>query len=166
MSTTFFQRSVASLLVVGMVAGGLSLSGCASQAQTAAGVGALGGGLAGGLLGNSKNKEQWALIGAAGGGVLGYIFGNELDKNDQQKLNESLAARNSQPTSWQSSGGGEYRVSPEPIRNVEGRRCRESTIETFRDGGRRNIRVLACERPDGSWEMKELPPPRGGRPPY
>jgi len=78
--------------VIGFLCCVLVLSGCETNnnAQSGAGLGALGGALTGSLLGPSKNREQNALIGAAVGGLLGYAIGNEMDKTDQAKLNDSF----------------------------------------------------------------------------
>ncbi|NGZ07350.1 MAG: glycine zipper 2TM domain-containing protein [Magnetococcales bacterium] len=132
------------------------VTGCMdNKAQQGAGIGALGGGLAGSLLGPSKNKEQNALIGAAIGGVLGYTVGNEMDKNDRAKLNqvfETVPSR--QTTTWVNPDTRtEYAVTPQPAYQVDGRECRQAEIASVINGKRETVVKTACRRPDGRWEI-------------
>jgi hypothetical protein len=62
------------------------IAGCKSDAQTGAGVGVLGGALAGQLIGGNTKST---LIGAGIGGGAGYIIGNERDKNKTQAKTEA-----------------------------------------------------------------------------
>ncbi|MBF0191918.1 MAG: glycine zipper 2TM domain-containing protein [Magnetococcales bacterium] len=141
---------MAALLITPLVSGCME-----NRAQQGAGIGALGGGLAGSLLGPSKNKEQNALIGAAIGGVLGYTVGNEMDKNDQARLNnafETVPSR--QTTTWVNPDTrAEYAVTPQPVYQSEGRECRQAEIASVINGRRETVMKTACRRPDGRWEM-------------
>jgi hypothetical protein len=56
----------------------LVMGGCASQAQSGAGLGALAGATIGAL--TFKNKISGAALGAGTGLLIGYMFGNERDK--------------------------------------------------------------------------------------
>ncbi|MBF0370978.1 MAG: glycine zipper 2TM domain-containing protein [Magnetococcales bacterium] len=138
-----------------MVAGPTLLSGCATKAQSGAGIGALGGGLIGGLAGPSKNKEQNALIGAAIGGLIGYGIGNEMDKADQAELNDVFeSGRSNKTANWKNPDTGvNYSVTPRRAKHSNGRICRDAKIETFVDGHTEISVQKACRRPDGSWEL-------------
>lgn len=132
------------------------LGGCFdNKAQQGAGIGALGGGLAGSLLGPSKNKGQNALIGAAVGGLLGYAVGNEMDKNDQVKLNNALeTAPSRQTTTWVNPDTrAQYAVTPQPAYQVDGRDCRQAEIVSTINGKKETVVKTACRRPDGRWEI-------------
>jgi outer membrane lipoprotein SlyB len=62
------------------------IAGCENDAQTGAGVGVLGGALAGQLIGGDTKST---LIGAGVGGGAGYIIGNERDKKETQAKTEA-----------------------------------------------------------------------------
>ncbi|MEO5346599.1 MAG: glycine zipper domain-containing protein [Magnetococcus sp. YQC-9] len=131
-------------------------SGCMdSRAQQGAGIGALGGGLAGSLIGPSKNKEQNALIGAAIGGLVGYTVGNEMDKNDKARLNNALESMPTRQTStWVNPDTrAEYSVTPQAPYQVDGRDCRQAEISSIINGKRETVVKTACRRPDGRWEI-------------
>ncbi|GAB0058819.1 hypothetical protein SIID45300_03176 [Candidatus Magnetaquicoccaceae bacterium FCR-1] len=132
------------------------MSGCMdSRAQQGAGIGALGGGLAGSLIGPSKNKEQNALIGAAIGGLIGYTVGNEMDKNDKARLNNALETMPTrQTTTWVNPDTrAEYAVTPQAPYQVDGRDCRQAEISSVINGKRETVVKTACRRPDGRWEI-------------
>jgi uncharacterized protein YcfJ len=77
-----------------VIAVGLSLvftSGCESDAQKGAGLGALAGAGVGAVVGHQSGKTaQGALIGGAVGGGAGYIVGNEQDKKKAATERDSL----------------------------------------------------------------------------
>ena len=73
MKTTLARIFVALLAILTMI----SCTGCQSEAQTGATVGALMGAGVGQVLGNDA---QSTLAGAAIGGAAGYMLGNEADK--------------------------------------------------------------------------------------
>ncbi|MBF0311296.1 MAG: glycine zipper 2TM domain-containing protein [Magnetococcales bacterium] len=147
---------VSGLIILGLVGGGLS--GCANQAQTGAGVGALGGALAGSLLGPSKNKEQWALIGGAIGALAGYTIGNEMDKNDHMRVGQAYESSPSyQTTRWHNPDTGrDYAVTPRPAYETQqGQWCREAEVEAVIDGKRETMVTTACRGADGRWQARK-----------
>ncbi len=75
--TTFATAGVLLALL-----GAMSLAGgCASDAQTGAGIGALIGAASGAIIGDHSGRGgEGAAIGAAVGAGAGYIIGNESDK--------------------------------------------------------------------------------------
>ncbi|MBF0463244.1 MAG: glycine zipper 2TM domain-containing protein [Magnetococcales bacterium] len=131
------------------------LSGCQNMAQQGAGVGALGGGLAGSLMGPSKDRGRNALIGAAVGGLVGYAVGNEMDKNDRTRLNQTLeTAPSRQKTTWVNPDTrAQYTVVPQPVYQSEGRECRQAEISSVINGKAETVVKTACRRPDGQWEI-------------
>ena len=148
------RMAVAALVVLGLGVSPL-LGGCASKAETGAGVGALAGGLAGSLLGKSKNREQNALIGAAVGGLAGYAIGNEMDKTDQNKINHTLETSKSyQQTSWTNPDTKrEYQVTPYPAYERDGVTCRDAEVDAIIDGRHEKMTTNACRQSDGQWVM-------------
>ncbi len=78
------QIVLAGVLLVGLVV----FTGCQSDAQTGAGVGALAGAGIGQLAGRDTEAT---LIGAAVGAGAGYIIGNEQDKKKQKAEMENQA---------------------------------------------------------------------------
>ncbi len=83
MRTEFIQTLLLGLLLVGLL-----VSGCESDAQTGAGIGALAGAGIGQLAGRDTEAT---LIGAAIGAGAGYIIGNEQDKKKQKAEMENQA---------------------------------------------------------------------------
>ncbi|MHC4740438.1 MAG: glycine zipper domain-containing protein [Planctomycetota bacterium] len=64
-------------IVFVMSAGTTFIAGCESDAQKGAGIGVVGGALAGQLIGGNTSAT---LIGAGVGAAAGYMVGNERDK--------------------------------------------------------------------------------------
>lgn len=150
------SRFSCGMVAVPLMASLLFLPGCFdNKAQQGAGIGALGGGMVGGLLGPSKNREQNALIGAAVGGALGYLVGHEMDQNDQIKVNQALETNRSYQTSrWVNPDSGtQYAVTPHPAQQVDGRECREMEIQTLIDGKTNTQTKVACRNTNGQWEI-------------
>ena len=83
MRTIYIQTLLLGLLLVGLL-----VSGCESDAQTGAGIGALAGAGIGQLAGRDTEAT---LIGAAIGAGAGYIIGNEQDKKKQKAEMENQA---------------------------------------------------------------------------
>jgi hypothetical protein len=77
MSKHIVTFSIVAIASIGLV----FVAGCQNDAQTGAGVGVLGGALAGQLIGGDTKST---LIGAGVGAGAGYIIGNERDKKKAQ----------------------------------------------------------------------------------
>ena len=80
------------VLIVVLLVGSLSLSGCASLSNTEKGAaaGAAGGAVVGGVIGNAAGSTaKGAIIGAILGGAAGAIIGQEMDKQAAE-LEEDL----------------------------------------------------------------------------
>lgn len=151
-----FFNKMATTSMVAMVSSGLFLSGCATNAQSGAGLGALGGGLIGSLAGPSKNREQNALIGAAVGGLLGYAVGNEMDKEDLAHVNQAYEnIPDNQSVAWVNPNTrNKYTVTPRSTtKNQYGRDCRQAEIDSVIEGKHETVVKMACRRPDGQWDL-------------
>ncbi len=79
------QRRKTTIAAAGLtlaMLGAMSLTGgCASDAQTGAGIGAIIGAASGAIIGDHSGRAgEGAAIGAAVGAGAGYIIGNESDK--------------------------------------------------------------------------------------
>lgn len=77
-------------VVAGIVAGFVFVGGCSSDAQTGAGVGVLGGAVAGQLIGGDTEST---LIGAGIGAGAGYMIGNERDKKKAEAKTDAEIAQ-------------------------------------------------------------------------
>ena len=87
-------------------------AGCESDAQTGAGVGALGGAVAGQLIGGDTEST---LIGAGIGAGAGYMIGNERDKKKAQaktqaEMNQLRAEMNVVTVNVTNSNGSKSQV--------------------------------------------------------
>ena len=82
------MKSLLTIIAVVSISRGLTLmSGCESDAQTGAGLGALAGAGVGQLAGGSTEST---LIGAAVGGGAGYMIGSEQDKKKATADRENI----------------------------------------------------------------------------
>ncbi|MBF0447259.1 MAG: glycine zipper 2TM domain-containing protein [Magnetococcales bacterium] len=152
-----FKTTSRVAVTVSLIGSLFFLTGCFdNKAQSGAGIGALGGGLAGSLLGPSKNKEQNALIGAVLGGLIGYTVGNEMDKADRQMVNQAFESKPSYETAeWVNPDtGNAYAVTPRPARQIGTQNCREAEIESVIDGKRETVVTTACRQPNGQWKIQ------------
>jgi hypothetical protein len=75
------RNKLTQIILPGLLLIGLFVTGCESDAQTGAGIGALAGAGIGQLAGRDTEAT---LIGAAVGAGAGYIIGNEQDKKKQK----------------------------------------------------------------------------------
>ncbi|MFQ5465441.1 MAG: glycine zipper domain-containing protein [Thermodesulfobacteriota bacterium] len=137
---------------------GLLVSGCATKAQSGAGIGALAGAVVGSQLGPSGNRGENAIIGAALGAFLGYAIGNEMDKYDRTQLNQVYeTGRSNTTTKWVNPDtGNRYRVTPKAAyKGPEGRPCREARIDATVNGKPETVVSTACRASDGMWELQK-----------
>ena len=79
------------------------VTGCESDAQTGAGIGALAGAGIGQLAGRSSEAT---LIGAAVGGGAGYMIGNEQDKKKQEAEMQNLRTEMNSETIYITNSNG------------------------------------------------------------
>ena len=133
----------------------LSLSSCATKAQT----GALGGAAGGALIGQAIGHNTGAtLIGAAVGAGLGYIIGNEMDKYDRDRLNNvyERGVSNQRSTWVNPDSGNRYAVTPQPAYQDPSSHqvCRRAEINAVIDGKPQRTYSTACRDEYGSWQLQ------------
>ncbi len=128
---------------------------CATKGQSGAGVGAIGGALAGQAIGHSTEAT---LIGAAVGTMLGYMVGNEMDKYDREQLNHVYERGTSgRATSWRNPDtGNSYEVLPQPAYSHPETKqvCRQAEIIAVIDGKTERTYSTACRDDFGRWQLQ------------
>ena len=141
--------TVTGLLVVPMVVH--------ADAGAGAGVGALEGALVGSLIGPAKSRAGNSLIGAVTGGLLGYAVGNEAEKQGSVMVNQTLErAPSYATTTWVNPETNvTYLVTPQPPQDVQGRICREVTIQASIEGKQENLAGLSCRDANGQWQLTD-----------
>jgi len=140
------------LLVIGLI-----MSGCATKAQSGAGIGAVVGAALGSQFGPAENRKESALMGAAIGALLGYAVGNEMDKYDTAQLNQAFeTGKSNTATTWVNPDTkNKYTVTPKPaVTDKAGRPCRDASIEAIIDGQPQTVVTRACRTPEGVWELQ------------
>ncbi|MBF0463243.1 MAG: hypothetical protein HQL87_17905 [Magnetococcales bacterium] len=128
-----------------------------ADAGTGAGVGALGGALVGSLAGPAKNRLGNSLIGAVAGGLLGYAMGNETEKQGAVVINQTLETAPSQTTTtWVNPQTNvTYLVTPQAPHDVQGRVCRDVSIQASIDGKQETLAGLSCRDENGQWQLTD-----------
>ena len=135
----------------------VGISGCTpgNNIPGSTAVGALTGGLAGGLL--FHGEGQWA--GVLGGAILGGIVGNHVGRNmdEQDRRNMQSAIVNTpvgQQASWTNSNtGSTYVVQPVKTYHRHNEYCREFQTKIKIGGEWKKGYGKACRKPDGSWKI-------------
>jgi surface antigen len=147
-----------SLVVVGIVAA--TLAGCASTGPNE-GVGAVGGALVGGAIGNQFGSGSGRIAataaGALIGGVAGQSIGRSLDDRDRRRAQEAEFqaleyGRPGTPVDWQGDRSGHRgEVVPGPRYRVNAYDCRDYTHRIWAGGEPQAARGTACRQSDGAW---------------
>jgi len=133
------------------------LVGCANVNNE--GVGALSGGVIGGLLGSQFGGGSGKVMAAAGGALLGAFLGSQIgksmDKVDQMQMQRALeTAPTGKSVGWSNPDtGNRYTVQPTRTYYHEHLPCREYTTKAWIDGQSQLIRGSACRQADGSWRV-------------
>ncbi len=141
----------------------LLTAGCTTSTGAKQNVGAVGGAVAGGLLGSQFGKGDGRLIMTGVGTLLGALAGSEvgasLDRADRLALDQNTqraySAPLNQPIVWNNpNNGNSVVVTPtRDGRTPSGSYCREFQ-QTITVGGRREEAFgTACQQPDGSWKI-------------
>ncbi|MCD8497993.1 MAG: glycine zipper 2TM domain-containing protein [Alphaproteobacteria bacterium] len=153
-------------VILTMAVATLGLGACQNTFQNAGTkqtVGALGGAVAGGVLGSQVGGGSGRLIATGAGVLLGGLLGSEigasLDNADKayamQAQNRAYAAPVGETISWNNPQSGNA-GSITPVRDgyaSSGRYCREYQQEIVVGGKRESAYGTACQMPDGSWEI-------------
>ena len=126
-------------------------------------VGAVGGAVAGGLLGSKVgggSGQLWATgAGVVLGGLLGSEIGKSLDNADRAMLGQAGTRAQTAPigetVSWNNPDSGNYgTVTPtREGRSSQGRYCREYEQTIFIDGRQETVVGNACQNSNGTWEV-------------
>lgn len=152
--------------ILTMAVATLALGACSNTFQNAGTkqtVGALGGAVAGGVLGSQIGGGSGRLIATGAGVLLGGLLGSEigasLDNADRayamQAQNRAYAAPVGETISWNNPQSGNSGTIT-PVRDgyaSSGRYCREYQQEIAVGGKRESAYGTACQKPDGTWEI-------------
>lgn len=124
-------------------------------------MGAVLGGIAGGIIGNKTASSDKKTIGTLAGVVLGVVIGKELnhsmDKTDAQCTGQALErARDGQAVVWNNPDNGhQYSVTPyKSYQQDDGRYCRKYNATVKDDGKAQQYQETACRNQDGLWERQ------------
>ena len=145
--------------------GSIGLAGCESlqNAGSKEQFGAVGGAIAGGILGSKVGKgngQLWATgIGVLLGGLVGSEVGRSLDKADiayAQRANyEAHSAPIGEEISWNNpeTGNSGKIVPTNDGQDSAGRYCREYQQTIYVGGQQESGYGIACRQADGTWEI-------------
>lgn len=151
------------LIMVGMLAGALALTGCETGGQKQT-IGTILGGVGGAALGAQFGKGTGQLVGVAAGTLLGAFIGSSigssLDKADQAAANQTAqrsleTAPTGQQMAWHNPDSGHSgTITPTKTYQVSsGQYCREYQQTVSVGGKTQQAYGTACRQPDGSWQI-------------
>ncbi|NQV47667.1 MAG: glycine zipper 2TM domain-containing protein [Rhodospirillaceae bacterium] len=143
----------------------VSLGACAETQQNPKGaVGAVLGGIGGGLLGSKvgggKGQLAATAIGTLAGALLGHQIGKSMDDVDRLKSKKATqqaleTAPSGATTSWQNPDTGNTgQITPtRTFANQQGQNCREFQHIVTIGGNTETVIGTACREPDGTWRV-------------
>lgn len=148
----------------------LSLAGCAGTSNNTSpqvskqGIGTVTGAIAGGLAGSAIGGGTGRDIAIGAGALLGALAGSEigksLDRADRTYMMNAYNEAHDEPVGetiyWENPESG-HRGSVTPLRQGtrnDGEVCREYQQTIVVDGTREQATGIACQRPDGSWDIQ------------
>ncbi|MEM9470242.1 MAG: RT0821/Lpp0805 family surface protein [Pseudomonadota bacterium] len=136
-----------------------SLNNAGTKQTVGAGAGALIGGILGSKVGDGNGQLFATGIGTLLGGLVGSEIGRSLDKADMvyaQRANyEAHSAPIGESISWNNPDSGNS-GEVTPVRDgsdTGGRYCREYQQTIYVGGQQETGYGIACQQPDGSWEI-------------
>lgn len=162
------KTKIMTLAVVSM----LALGGCAQNGeQNAWGMGnkqsfgALGGAIAGGVLGSNVGKGKGQLLATGAGALLGAMagsaIGKSLDQADmmyhQQAFERAYTAPINQPIAWSNPDtghSGSVVATRQGTDTQTGNLCREYKQTIIVDGQSETAVGTACQQADGTWRLR------------
>ncbi len=137
----------------------LLMSGCSnvSREQDHTIAGTIVGGAIGRQFGDGDGRDAMTIIGAIAGGMIGGKVGRELDREDQQKVSQTLESTpNYQKVAWNNpSTNTQYKFTP--VNRYEGKvngsrtTCRDYVMDAWIDGRMQQVRGRACKNTQGQW---------------
>lgn len=143
------KKVILSLTGTALIA--LALAGCAPGYNTpgATAVGAVTGGVLGGVISNSP---VGVVAGGLIGGTLGYMVGRNMDRQDMYYMQNAVGAP--EPTYWENPRTHvAYDVRPGAYYRSNGMQCRRYMTKIRINGQWRSAWGRACRAPDGSWAI-------------
>lgn len=149
------------LILAGMLAGTLGLSGCATDTGPKESAGMIIGGIIGGVLGHQvgtgSGQDVATGLGAVIGAAVGGSVGRSMDELDRMKVAASLeTVRTGVTTRWENpDSGNEYAMTPTRTYETAKGPCREYTLDAQIGGQTEQIYGTACRQPDGSWKIQD-----------
>lgn len=157
---TFNKKSI---LTSGLVALALStsvmLNGCAgaSNEQTHTIAGSVLGGVIGHQFGKGDGQKAMTIVGAIVGGMIGGNMGRRLDRNDSQRVAQSLESTpNYQKVAWNNENTNtQYTFTP--VNKYEGKingyqtQCRDYVMDAYIEGRMQQVKGRACKNSQGQW---------------
>jgi len=146
------------LLLTGMLATALAISGCqTTQEQTGQVIGAIAGGVLGNQVGSGSGRVAATIAGTMLGGYLGGQLGRSMDDSDRLRAADALERSPTNNTvSWRNPDTGyDYAVTPTRTYYDDTGPCREYTTEAWIGGRKETIYGNACKQPDGTWHAAD-----------
>ncbi len=140
----------------------LLTTGCATmESNPKTTIGAVGGGILGGLIASAAGGNAATIAASAVGGILlGGLVGNLLDERDKrlaaeatQRALETVPSGSAVP--WRNPDNEHYGTVT-PVRTYQtasGTYCREYQQSVVIDGRQERAYGTACRQPDGSWRI-------------
>ena len=161
MTNRCLAAAAAGAIIVGALAGCENVergTGVSKTTQTTAVLGAATGGLIAGVAGADSG---WIAFSALGGLIAGGLLGEYLTDDDKNKASQANAnaVQNQRPgerTTWTNPDTGHSGATDvnQEFRDAEGRRCKTFTQTVVVDRRTEQIEGVACQQPDGSWMIK------------
>lgn len=148
---------------MGIVLLALAFASCASMSENPKAVlGSVGGAAAGGLIAAAAGGgTKYIVLGALAGGLIGGVVGKKLDDRDKRMAAEAAqqafeSNRTGQSSAWQNpDSGNSGTVTPTRTYQIaNGQYCREYTQEIYVGGEKHQSYGTACRQPDGSWQVQ------------
>lgn len=161
MTNKCIAAAVAGAIAVGALAGCENVergTGVSKTTQTTAVLGAATGGLIAGVAGAGSG---WIAFSALGGLLAGGLLGEYLTDDDKNKAGQANAnaVQNQSPgerTTWNNPDTGHSGATDvnQEFRDAEGRLCKTFTQTVVVDGQTEQVEGVACKQADGSWMVK------------
>ncbi len=123
-------------------------------------LGAVIGGVGGGLIGSQIGKGGGRTVAIVGGTILGAIvgggIGDTMDNLDQNCVGQALEHAPDGPSiKWNTAAeNAQYQVTPtNSYQTADGRYCREYHTNATIAGRTQEVYGTSCRQPDGSWKL-------------
>lgn len=148
------------ILLPTLLAGLISVTGCATyqgqQEQAGMVIGGILGGVLGSEVGSGSGRTAAIIAGTLAGAAIGGAVGHSMDEVDRLRTGQTLeTVRTGVPSSWRNPDtGNQYTVMPTRTYETAAGPCREYTIDAVIGGRPEKVYGTACRQPDGSWQVQ------------